>query len=183
MRQANQNHVCSMFNGFYVYYLFPELRIHTIYPSAFYFAFRIVGQPKYIAKKATFSKRVYDALMAYAVLAYLAELEKPYRGCHGLHTICKDFKFEQLYYEEKGVHIPLSFATLGQLADGGCNWEEAVRAETPVVSELGGATQQPWGRSLECIGNNGEAIYDTPWGRSLEKQLRISTMGVTLHIN
>jgi len=59
----------------------------------------------------------------------------------------------------------------------------SVRTETPVVSELWGATQQPWGKSLGCIGKSGEAIYDTPWGRSLEKQLRSSTMGVTLHIN
>jgi len=58
-----------------------------------------------------------------------------------------------------------------------------VRAGTPVVSELWGATQQPWGRSLECIGKSGEAIYDTPWGRSLEKQLRIPTMDVTLYTN
>ena len=58
-----------------------------------------------------------------------------------------------------------------------------VRAGTPVVSELWGATQQPWGRSLECIGRSGGAIYDTPWGRSLDKQLRSFTMGVTLHIN
>ena len=41
-----------------------------------------------------------------------------------------------------------------------------VRAETPVVSELWGTTQQPWGRSLECIGKSGEAIYDTPRGRN-----------------
>jgi len=61
--------------------------------------------------------------MAHAVLAYLAELEKPYHGHHGLCTICKDF--EQLYYKEKGVCIPLSFATLGQLAEGDRNWEEA----------------------------------------------------------
>jgi len=58
-----------------------------------------------------------------------------------------------------------------------------VRAETPVVSELWGATQQPWGRSLVYIKKSGEGIYDTPWGRSLEKQLRIPTIDVTLHIN
>jgi hypothetical protein len=61
--------------------------------------------------------------MARAVQAYLAKLDKPYRGHCGLRTICKDF--EQLYLEEKGVHIPLRFATLGQLADGGHNREEA----------------------------------------------------------
>jgi len=83
----------------------------------------MVGQPKSIAEKATFSKRAHDTLMAHAVLAYLAECEKPYHGCCGLCTIWKDF--EQLYYEEKSVCIPLSCATLGRLADGGCNWEEA----------------------------------------------------------
>jgi len=61
--------------------------------------------------------------MAHAGLAYLAELEKLYHSCHRLRTICKDF--EQLYFNEKGVHIPLSFATLGRLADGGRNQEEA----------------------------------------------------------
>jgi len=81
------------------------------------------GQPRSVAAKDLSYKRVHDVLMACAVQAYLAELDKPYRGHHGLRTICKDF--EQLYLEEKGIHIPLSFATLGRLADGGHNWEEA----------------------------------------------------------
>ena len=57
----------------------------------------------------------------------------------------------------------------------------AVMAETPVVSELWRAIQQPWGRSLEYIEKSGRTIYDTSWGRSLEKQLRISTIGVTTY--
>jgi len=69
------------------------------------------GQSRSIAVKDLSYKRVHDALMACAVQAYLAELDKPYCGHRGLHTICKDF--EQLYLEEKGVRIPLSFATLG----------------------------------------------------------------------
>jgi len=77
----------------------------------------MVGRAKSMAAKAAYSKQEHDYLMAHAVKAYKAELEKPYRGRHGLRTICKDF--EQLYYEEMGVCIPLSFATLGQLADGG----------------------------------------------------------------
>jgi len=70
-----------------------------------------------MAAKAAYSKQEHDYLMARAVKAYQAELKKPYHGRHGLCTICKDF--EQLYYEEMGVCIPLIFATLGQLADGG----------------------------------------------------------------
>ena len=58
---------------------------------------------------------------------------------------------------------PLDCAmVLKRIAD--CLDSITVRAGTPVVSELWGATQQPWGRSLE-------------------KQLRSFTMGVTLHIN
>jgi len=81
------------------------------------------GRPRSIAAKDLSYKRAHDALMARAVQAYLAELDKPYCGRRGLRTICKDF--EQLYLEEKGIHIPLSFATLGRLADGGRNREEA----------------------------------------------------------
>jgi hypothetical protein len=93
------------------------------YSFAFYFAFRMAGRPKSIAEKAKICKRDHDALMARAVSAYLAELEKPYRTRRGLRTVCRDF--EQLYFNEMGVHIPLSFATLNRLASGGRNREEA----------------------------------------------------------
>jgi len=71
----------------------------------------MVRRPRSIAAKDLSYKRAHDALMACAVQAYLAELDKPYRSHRGLRTICKDF--EQLYLEEKGVRIPLSFAMLG----------------------------------------------------------------------
>ena len=70
----------------------------------------MVGRAKSIAEKAAFTKRQHDALMAQAVTAYLAELEKPYRGHRGFRTICRDF--EQLHFNETGLFIPLSFATL-----------------------------------------------------------------------
>jgi hypothetical protein len=125
---------CSMV---FLYKIHFRLGSHTIYSSSFYFAFRMVGRAKSIAEKATVSKRAHDELMAQAVSAYLAELEKPYRSRRGLRTICKDF--EQLYFDEKGVHIPLSFATLGRLASGGCNQEEANehrRWLTPVEEDI-----------------------------------------------
>jgi hypothetical protein len=76
----------------------------------------MVGRSKSMAEKAMLNKKVHNDLMARAVQAYLNELEKLYHGRHGLRTICKDF--EQLYLEEKGVRIHLSFATLGRLASG-----------------------------------------------------------------
>jgi len=75
--------------------------------------------------------------MAHAVLAYLAELEKPCCSRRGLRTICRDF--EQLHFDEKGVRIPLSFSTLGRLADGGHNREEANehrRWLTPIEEDI-----------------------------------------------
>jgi len=83
----------------------------------------MVGRAKSIAEKAAFTKRQHDALMSRAVVAYLAELEKPNRGRRGLRTICRDF--EQLHLNETGLFIPLSFATLSRLADGGRTREEA----------------------------------------------------------
>ena len=81
------------------------------------------GRAKSIVAKDAFTKRQHDALMSCAVVAYLAELEKPYHGCCGLHTICRDF--EQLHLNKMGLFIPLSFATLSRLADGGHTREEA----------------------------------------------------------
>jgi hypothetical protein len=81
------------------------------------------GRAKSTAEKTTVYKQAHDELMSRAVSAYLAELEKPYRSRRGLRTICKDF--EQLYFEEMGVRIPLSFSTLSRLASGGRNREEA----------------------------------------------------------
>ena len=69
-----------------------------------------------MAEKAMFNKKAHDDLITHVVQAYLTKLEKPYRDCHGLCTICMDF--EQLYFDETGVRIHLSFATLGQLASG-----------------------------------------------------------------
>jgi len=83
----------------------------------------MVGRAKSIAKKVAFTKRQHNALLASAVKAYLAELEKPYGGRRGLHTICRDF--EQLHFNETGLFIPLSFATLSRLADGSRTREEA----------------------------------------------------------
>ena len=48
------------------------------------------GRPRSIAAKDLSYKRAHDALMARAVQAYLAELDKPYRGRRGLRTICKE---------------------------------------------------------------------------------------------
>jgi len=82
------------------------------------------GRAKSTAEKDIIDKREHDALMSRAVIAYLAELKKPdHRVRRGLRKICKDFQL--LYYEEKGVRIPLSFVTLGRLADGGLRREEA----------------------------------------------------------
>ena len=82
------------------------------------------GWAKSMAEKATIDKRVHDALMARAVSAYQAELNKPnYRSRRGLRTICKDF--EKLYYDEKGVRIHLSYSTLSRLVDGRKTREQA----------------------------------------------------------
>jgi len=97
----------------------------------------MVGRPKSIAEKAAFTKRQHDALMARATKAYLGELEKPYRDRHGLRVICRDF--EQLHFNETGLFIPLSFATLSRLADGGHTREEANlhrRWLTPIEEDL-----------------------------------------------
>ena len=83
----------------------------------------MVGQAKSIAEKAAFTKWQHDVLMSQAIKAYLAELKKPYCGHHELCTICQDF--EQLHLNETSLFIPLSFAPLSQLADGGHTCEEA----------------------------------------------------------
>jgi hypothetical protein len=106
----------------------------TYFPS---FALIMVGQSKSMAEKAMFNKKAHDDLMACAVQAYLNKLKKPYRGRRGLCMICKDF--EQLYFEEKGVHIHLSFATLGQLASGHQTRSEAnehCRWLTPIEDDI-----------------------------------------------
>jgi len=75
--------------------------------------------------------------MARATKAYLGELEKPYRDRRGLRIICRDF--EQLHVNETGLFIPLSFATLSRLADGGHTREEANlhrRWLTPIEEDL-----------------------------------------------
>jgi hypothetical protein len=95
------------------------------------------GRAKSIAEKTTDYKRAHDALMVHAVLAYLAELEKPYPSRRGLRTICKDFS--QLYFDETGVHMPLSFATLSRLASGRRIREEANehrRWLTPIEEDI-----------------------------------------------
>jgi hypothetical protein len=94
-------------------FMTQKLIPHTYFPS---FTLIMVGWSKSMAEKAMFNKKAHDNLMARAVEAYLTELEKPYRGHCGLRTICRDF--EQLYFEEKGVCIHLSFATLGRLVNG-----------------------------------------------------------------
>jgi hypothetical protein len=125
--------VCSMGfirKEFYDSKLIP----HTYLPS---FALIMVGRPKSMAEKAMFSKQEHDDLMERAVQAYLAELEKPYRSRRGLRTICRDF--EQLYLEEKGDHIHLSFATLGRLASGHHSRSEANehrRWLTPIEDDI-----------------------------------------------
>jgi hypothetical protein len=90
-----------------------------------------------MATKATDAKREHDALMSRAVVAYLAELKKPDRVRRGLRKICKDF--ETLYFEERGVCIHLSFATLSRLADGGLHRKEANELRswlTPIEEEV-----------------------------------------------
>jgi hypothetical protein len=97
----------------------------------------MVGRPKSIAEKAAFTKWQHDALMAHATKAYLGKLEKPYRDRHGLRTICRDF--EQLHFNETGLFIPLSFATLSRLANGSHTREEANlhhRWLTPIEEDL-----------------------------------------------
>jgi len=82
------------------------------------------GRAKSMDEKAIINKREHDALMACAVAAYLAELDKPnFCTRRGLRTICRDF--EKLYYDEKGVPIHLSYSTLCRLADGGHTREQA----------------------------------------------------------
>jgi hypothetical protein len=110
---------------------------HCPHTYLFYFTRTMVGRSKSIAEKATINKKAHDDLMARAVEAYLMELEKPYRGRRGLRTICRDF--EQIYFEEKGVRIPLSFATLGRLADGRRTRSEANehrRWLTPIEDDI-----------------------------------------------
>lgn len=77
------------------------------------------GRAKSKTAKSAEERRGYDALMAHAVRAYRAELEKPENGCRrrGLRTICKDF--EDIYYHETGKQIKLVHSTLNKLADGG----------------------------------------------------------------
>ena len=57
------------------------------------------------------------------------------------------------------------------------------KGKTPVVSELWGATQQPWGRSLDILREGKEATKGIPWGRSLDNKLRIPTKSATLHVS
>lgn len=118
-----------MFNGLYT------KGIQTHIPQ--FFTLIMVGRPKSTAEKAMLNKQEHDDLMGRAVEAYLTELEKPYRGRRGLRTICRDF--EQIYFDEKGVCIHLSFATLGRLADGRLTRSEANehrRWLTPIEDDI-----------------------------------------------
>ncbi|KAI6149854.1 hypothetical protein BKA82DRAFT_3976860 [Pisolithus tinctorius] len=69
-------------------------------------------------KKHQIAREAHDGLMAHAVVAYQAEQKKNhFLWQHGARTICADF--EQLYYNEKGKKIHLSYSTLLRLASGG----------------------------------------------------------------
>jgi hypothetical protein len=134
----NEEASCSMGSlGFtYERYFYYDSKLipHTY---LFSFTLTMVGRSKSIAEKAAIKKKAHDDLMARAVKAYLIELEKLHKGRCGLRTICRDF--EQIYLEEMGVRIPLSFATLNRLADGGRMRSEANehrRWLTPIEDDI-----------------------------------------------
>jgi hypothetical protein len=69
-------------------------------------------------------RQQHDDLMSRTLQAYLTELKNPnHRARRGLHKICRDF--ENLYFNETGVKISLSHATLARLSDGGHTCLEA----------------------------------------------------------
>jgi hypothetical protein len=82
------------------------------------------GRAKSLAEKAAVMRRQHDDLMSRALQAYLTELKNPnHHARRGLRKICRDF--ENLYFNETGVKISLSHATLARLSDGGHTRMEA----------------------------------------------------------
>lgn len=124
-RKASKSLACLKHVHWFLYQKIATNTSQRPIPTlTFYSPLKMPGRAKSMAEKASIDKHEHDALMARAVSAYLAELDKPnYRSRRGLRTICKDF--EKLYYDEKGVKINLSYSTLSRLADGRKNREQA----------------------------------------------------------
>jgi hypothetical protein len=101
----------------------------------------MVGHAKSDVDKANAAKKIYNTLMAQAVVAYKAEQKKPKKSRRGLRTICIDLS--AVHFSETGNVIKLSHMTLKHLADGGLSREQAnearawlLPAEVDVVIEF-----------------------------------------------
>jgi hypothetical protein len=84
----------------------------------------MTGCAKSDVEKHLAAKRVHDAWMARAIIAYNEEQKKtPVKSRRGLCTICKEF--EDLYFSQTGKTLKLSHMTLKHLAAGGMTREKA----------------------------------------------------------
>jgi hypothetical protein len=87
----------------------------------------MVGHAKSNVDKANTAKKIYNTLMAQAIVAYKAEQKKyPVKSRRGLRTICADIS--AIHFSETGNVIKLSHMTLKRLADGGLSREKANEA-------------------------------------------------------
>jgi hypothetical protein len=86
----------------------------------------MVGRAKYDVDKANTAKKIYNTLMARAIVAYKAEQKKPMKSRCGLRTISTDIS--AIHFSETGNVIKLSHVTLKRLADGGLSREKANEA-------------------------------------------------------
>ena len=83
IRQDKQKLVRGVSEGFYMQELVTYFRTYTPPFLALYFGPQWLDGLNLLLKK-----QQHDALMSWAVKAYLAELKKPYHGRRGLCTIC-----------------------------------------------------------------------------------------------